>query len=233
VLFSLLFLLAKSILKKTDFEEIIFSLFSFFCLFYLAVISQNLLVEIRYSIILYPLVMILAAIGIFEMTKKRVLLGKLKNLFLSLLILILCIASLWMTKPFYFNYNNMLLPNSRVVADAWGYGGYEAAQYLNSLPGSKQLVVWSDYNGFCQFFVGTCVKGDRDLKNRNRKKEEKPIDYLVKTRRGSILYKEIWEKWESSGSFQKENPVWFLYINNRPDNYVKIYKPNNNFDDNI
>ena len=38
-----------------------------------------------------------------------------------------------------------------------GDGNYEVAQYLNSLPNTTQLNIWSDKRGVCTFFIGNCV----------------------------------------------------------------------------
>ena len=37
-----------------------------------------------------------------------------------------------------------------------GDGSYEAGMYLNSLPNSEELKVWSDRNGVCVVFNGYC-----------------------------------------------------------------------------
>ncbi|MEI9967005.1 MAG: hypothetical protein WDN67_05300 [Candidatus Moraniibacteriota bacterium] len=71
-----------------------------------------------------------------------------------------------------------------MVTGAWGYGGYEAAQVLNALPNAKNLVVWSDYDGFCPFFVGKCMRGTTVKKYGAG--DYRGIDYFVMTRRGKL-----------------------------------------------
>ncbi len=179
------------------------------------------MVDVRYAIVLYPLVMVMAALGIFDLVNVSSRVSKNMAL-VGVFIVLFAVASLWSVKPFYFNYASPLLPQERLVAGAWGYGGYEAAQYLNSLPGAQNLTVWSDYNGFCQFFVGKCVKGNKELKSWT--KEGKTVDYYVKTRRGSIMYEDVWQ---TLGNFQVDlydEPIWQLFIDNRPGNYIKIFK---------
>jgi hypothetical protein len=227
VLLSLLYLLVLAIRGKLLYAKITTYLIMFIGIFYAAVLYQNLLVDIRYSIMLYPVVMILSAMAIEDAVTRCRWLFK-RKIIVSLVIILLSVVSLWQIKPFYFNYANQFLPKNRLIASAWGYGGYEAAQYLNKLPRAEKLIVWSDYNGFCQFFVGTCVKGNRDLEDFNEKADANLIDYYIKTRRGSILYKKIWNKIGLSEKDAKEkHPIWELNIDNRPGNYVKIYKSDN------
>jgi 4-amino-4-deoxy-L-arabinose transferase-like glycosyltransferase len=220
VLVAFGYTLLKTLWKKNEFDKLVFSLFGFIVVFYAAVISQGLMVDVRYAIVLYPLVMVIAALGIFDLVNVG---RKFKNMaWIGLFLVLFATASLWSVKPFYFNYASPLLPQDRLVAGAWGYGGYEAAQYLNGLPGAQNLTVWSDYNGFCQFFVGNCVKGNKELKSWT--KEGKTVDYYVKTRRGSIMYEDVWQ---TLGNFQVDlydEPIWQLFIDNRPGNYIKIFK---------
>ncbi len=205
-----------------------FSLLSFIVLFYLAVISQKLLVNIRYGIILYPVFLLISAYGAFYFYRffaDRFFFAKnwifwviLSGLFLS------GIISLWLAKPFYFNYTNILLPKKHSVATAWGYGGYEAAQYLNSLPNARNMTAWADYEGFCNFFLGKCIRGS------GIKKYEggtfKNIDYYVVTRRGKQLQAKRWNQIKEAKVIEP-NPVWRLFIHNRPNNFIEIYKGKN------
>lgn len=223
-LLAVLFLLGKTIFYKSKFSKIIVLFLFFAASFYLAVLLQNLLVTIRYSIILYPFFLILAAIGVWELFSwKR--LQFIHPVWITTGIIVISFISLWETKPYYFNYTNALLPKATLVADAWGYGGYEAAQYLNSLPGAENLTVWADYNGFCPFFKGKCIKGMKGWKD--RPSEDIIPDYFIKTRRGSIMYKGLWEDISSKylySNYENVDPVWQLAVNGRPKNYIKIIK---------
>jgi len=177
------------------------------------------LATIRYSIMLYPLVATLAAIGIIEILKSF----KLKS-WLSLGIFAIAIwtstLSLKGIEPFYFNYANDLLPKDKVITSAWGYGGYEAALFINhQAPNSKDLIVWADYDGFCPFFSGQCIK-DSDIKWVGFKTTNE-ISYYVVTPRGSAKLKSTWDKIRQNIN---EQPVWTLEIGNRSDNYIRVYK---------
>ncbi len=110
------------------------------------------------------------------------------------------------------------------MTDAWGYGGYEAAEYLNALPDAKNLTAWSDYYGFCEFFVGKCLTAY------NFDKNTISPDYYVLTRRGRIRYWSRYETWEKNSGlvaykyYDTTNPVWELLIDNNKQNYVRVFK---------
>ena len=223
VLLSLLFLWLRSAAKKTAYSTWLF-LSSFFLLaYYAAIISTGLLATIRYSTVVYPLLFFLAAIGIFEfsaMLKKY----KFANHLITFVLILFLSGSLWLTKPFFFDYTNSLLPKNYLITGSWGEGGYEAAQYLNSLPDAKNLTVWADYGGFCEFFVGHCLKiykPDPDTPK---------INYYVLTRRGEIRFMPEHIRWlnpknvDAAKYYRKDDPVWRLDINGRPGNFIKIFK---------
>ncbi|MFZ2778176.1 MAG: glycosyltransferase family 39 protein [Candidatus Moraniibacteriota bacterium] len=220
--FSLLFILGKSSLKSTTHVRIVFSVLFFLVAFYSAVLAQNLLVTIRYNIMLYPFVLLLASIGLWEFFSWKWL-RKISKKMVTVGILIISFWSLWSTKPYYFNYTSDLLPKSRIITDAWGYGGYEAAEYLNALPNAKNLLIWTDYNGYCPFLVGRCVMGKSNGRFKLKEGDTIP-DYFVKTRRGAIMYRGMWDTINAKYLYEKKDPAWELVINGRTKNYVRIFK---------
>ncbi|NTU66680.1 MAG: phospholipid carrier-dependent glycosyltransferase [Candidatus Moranbacteria bacterium] len=224
VFFLLFFVLAKSFWKKTEQAWIVASTAVFIAAFYGAVIYQGLLVNIRYTIMLYPLIFILSAIGIWELFSWKRIAG-IKKEYLTAGLLIIGAASLWSAKPFYFNYTNAFLPQKSLIADSWGYGGYEAAEHLNALPGAEKMVVWADQNGFCPFFKGICIKGDLAYKRNASTGELDKIDYVVRTRRGSVMYADTWKEIKKNiVNYSDAEPVWRISINGRDKNYVEVYK---------
>lgn len=286
VLLSLIFLWIKGIFGKIKNSLLALTLSSFIIIFYLAVIEQGLLLTIRYSIILYPLVMILVAIfiseffaekegetedkkdiplmifswatagflvmlglsryfdsltfaeqGLINITYRRVgeylaglaiilavlaigylifrLLSSpevrgLKRIYVTAALIILSAYYLFAAKPYYFNYTNDFLPKKYIVTAAWGYGGYEAAQFLNQMSNAKELTVWADMYGFCEFFVGKCLHESKVDVNKYK------IDYYFRTLRGSIA--------PNFPHPMEEQAVWELQIDGRPKNFVKLYK---------
>jgi len=105
-----------------------------------------------------------------------------------------------------------------------GDGSYEAAQYLNSLPNAKQLVVWSDKGAFCESFVGLCKVGfhKNDVQGFN-------FNYfIVSTGRKNRSLK-MSGPFEQPVSFTKlyssDSPASFrINIGNRPNDFEKVVK---------
>ncbi len=142
---------------------------------------------------------------------------KVPKIWVFLSIVLISVLHIFLIRPFYFNFTSYLLPKREIITAAWGYGGYEAAQYLNSLPDSKNLIVWSDSHGVCEFFSGECSHASKvDI-------EKLPIDYYVFSLQGQL---------NPNFPHKREGvPVWSLAIDERGKNYIKIYKavPQNNY----
>ncbi|MCX6762097.1 MAG: glycosyltransferase family 39 protein [Candidatus Moranbacteria bacterium] len=212
----------KTIFQKPKYAFLVFVLSAFILIYWLAVTMQGLLVNIRYGIILTPLVLFLAALGIWELSRHK-LFQRVNKVIISLLIIVISLVSIWFIKPFYFNYANALLPRESLITGAWGYGGYEAGQFLNSLPrGSGEILVIADYPGVCPFVQAQCV----DMNNENQGEinsvlsQNKDNVYLVLTRRGQV-------RWGYIGQFisvMKKPPLWELKIDDRPGNFIRVYK---------
>jgi 4-amino-4-deoxy-L-arabinose transferase-like glycosyltransferase len=215
---SILFLWTKAFFGKIKYELLVFLFTLFIAIFYIAVIKQGLLISIRYGIILYPALLTLAALGIIEFFKLEKRTEICKSL-IFLAVIIISFISLWKIKPYYFNYTSDLMPKNSIITGAWGYGGYEAAEYLNSLPNAKDLVIWSDYYGVCPFFVGKCLEAGA-LSNYAKSSSLSSVDYMVATRRGKLQNKNMWHKFDS----YKIKATWSLFIDGREGNFVKIYK---------
>lgn len=201
----------------------IFSLVAFIILFEIASIFSGILNTVRYSVILIPILVLLSSLG-WESFLKKMSKSDYFNFSIITIIFLFSVGITFNAKPFYFNYTNALLSKKQLVSDAWGYGGYEAAQFLNRFPDSENLIVWSDYYGFCEFFKGICI--------RNFKFDQKkyPVDYYVFNRRGEIIYNEKAGHWNEENFSQafhynkRNNPIWNLEIGGREKNYIKIFK---------
>lgn len=225
VLILALFAWTRSIFSKdSPYFFHILSITIFILAYFTASIMMEVASTVRYSIILYPLLAFLAAIGLWT------LIGIIRSqkaylpLILGLCVFILSVASLTFSKPYYFNYTNSLLSKQHLISDAWGYGGYEAAQYLNSLENAENLTIWSDYYGVCEFFKGKCIM------EYNMETGKYSIDYYVLTRRGKIRYFQYNSKWDADNGIKVESyyndpdPLWKLEIGERPENYIKIFE---------
>ncbi len=211
--------------KKTAVTPHVYALFFFFLVYTLLLIYSNILSTPRYSIMLYPLLAYLSALGWARIIS--VLRPTLGRTLALIGILAASLISLALSAPYYFNYTNLLLPRDQMIQDAWGYGGGEAAQYLNSLPDAKNLTVWADYYGVCEFFVGRCLTAYTFDKN-----EIKP-DYYVLTRRGKIRYMSRYPRWERLSGLRAyqyygtPDPAWELHIGDRPGNFIRVVKVEN------
>ena len=217
---ALLFLWAKMIFcKKISFPLISYFLSLFLLIFFLGAFLSDTLATIRYSIILYPIVGILAAIGLFEFVILFTNRFRIK-IIATIAIVAISVFELFSIKPFYFNYTNVLLPKNNIITDSWGYGGYEAAQFLNSQPDAENMTVWSDFFGVCEFFKGKCIT--------KYSYDPNQINYYVLTRRGKIRYQGNKQGVGAKEYYHYENPDWKMYIGERPENYIKIFKSINN-----
>lgn len=216
-LFLMLFAWVKSIFRKSDFDYLLFSFSTFIVVYLLAVTKMGVLVQVRYSIVLYPVALAIAGIGFYEIVKN---LNMRESFVLFIVALSVSYYSVKTIKPFYFNYTSYLLPKNSIISTAWGYGGYEAVDFIKSQGDPKQMKIWTNYYGSCQFFPGKCstegsAKWMKDSEVLN-------IDYVILSQAGMDKNKPGLER--INEIFATDNPVWELDIDNRPDNFVKVYK---------
>jgi len=128
----------------------------------------------------------------------------------SFLLIAFSLVSLLSARPHYFVYTNAFLPDRYLLSTPWGYGGYEAAQYLNALPDAENLVVWADMYGMCEFFEGRCVR-----KQKLKPEEYREVDYLYRTLNGALRPKFPYEYGEQ---------VFRMSIGGQPGNFVKLIR---------
>lgn len=217
-----IFLPSDEYTKNGKFEN--FSFLFYFFFFLIAILLSEILATPRYLILLYPILSILAATTLTEniqfLKNHHLFIGK----YLAPAIILLLAISVFSSQPFYFNYTNSLLPKEKIIHSAWGYGGYEAAQYLNSLPNAQNLLVWSDYYGVCEFFKGRCVAIEY------KAAAGQPFDYAILSHRGRNLYRPEHITWtkkknlQMSAAYADQNPAWSLLIDERPENFIKVVK---------
>jgi hypothetical protein len=214
--------------KKIPHQPMIYFSFIATVIFVGGGMLSDIFVNVRYGLMLYVPYAILATITLTYMLHD-VLPQKFhhKKNFFALLATIVVIQgiTLFDSAPYLFNYESVLLPKKYTVTDSWGYGVYEAAMYLNTLPNARDLIVWSDRDGLCEFFVGKCISPIKiDL-------DHTDIDYFVFTRRGiirkpfSIATSDPQKKVDRDSYYSAEtfaHPAWRLNINDRPGNYIII-----------
>lgn len=210
-------------------KTILLAVFAFVILYLMATYFAKVVTNARYMIFLFPLLALAGALAIDEWVR-RLVPAKLHEkawLALALFFLILGAITLWQLRPFYFSYTNFLLPDEQSIHDSWGHGFYEAAEYLNTLPDAKNLIIWSNSNTVCRFFVGKC------LQSRQIDLAQVTPDYFVMSKRGVIkvrnqpvLKNNPWPKRDTAYYVDKvqNRPDWELLINGRPDNFVNIVR---------
>lgn len=221
-LLLMFFLWIKSLFRKSELDYLVFILSLFIIVYFYAVTKQNLLAEPRYLIVLYPVSLTLAGIGFYELIKGM------KYQYVSILYLLMIgalVSSISSIKPFYFNYTNDLLPKNLTIATSWGYGGYEAVQYISAQGDAKNMKIYSAYYGVCQFFPGKCVM-EGQVKWMNDTSVNN-IDYVVTTPDGTKKNDSALDS--INRVFPLNKPVWELDIDGRPGNFIRVYKnPNKN-----
>jgi len=116
----------------------------------------------------------------------------------------------------------MFLPkNYYIDTKDMGTGSYEAAQYLNTLPNTTKLNVWTDKTGVCYFLLANCYTGF-SLPTHPK------LDYIVvssgrESRTQKLSRPKRNDTLDFSDYYSEDHPAVFkLNIDNRPDQYVKI-----------
>lgn len=200
-------------------------LLTFISFYTIALGFSNILATPRYVILTFPIMALLAAIGMetsWGLLPDRLRTRRYGIIFGSC-IFILSVGSLVSSAPYYANFSNRFLPERSFIAHSWGYGGYEAARYLNTLPDAKNTTIWSDYYGVCEFFVGHCLTAytfSPDL----------APSYYVLTYRGRLRYMSKYDRWEAISGltayeyYDRNDPIFSLSINGKEGNFVKVFK---------
>ncbi|HIE16270.1 MAG TPA: glycoside hydrolase family 28 protein, partial [Bacteroidales bacterium] len=137
--------------------------------------------------------------------------------------------SVYLSSPYYFNYQNIFLPQKFVLTDSWSYGIFEATQYLNSLPDARNMTIWSDRKAACYYFVGNCIMSRKIDANKQLP------DYFIVTRRGVLRHHFKWSDiftapYSVDTIYSDKilsNPLWQFNILDRRENYIKIIDAHN------
>ncbi len=223
----------KTILQKKEtrsFQQSIFFILLFFILFYyFASLLSGVAGTIRYQIILYPLVLIMAGISFMQFSP----LQNKKTFTISFLVLIFfLLLPLYRVKPYYISYVSSLLPNRYYLDHKdMGIGSYAAASYLNSLPNAEKLRIWSDKKGVCVFFVGYCSTESNSKKIRKNNYDY----YVVSSGRKNLISRKFKLRKNKTARnipaieklYSQNNYIHIINPGNRPENFVKIFPVSN------
>jgi len=224
------FFLKRRFVESTALRTSLY-LIIFILLYYIGTTVNNVAAIVRYQIMLFPLAAIIAGITLGQVVR---FLRARYQLHIPSPVLAASIATFLGTltlisTPFPLSYASSFLPASyHTDVKDMGAGSYEAAQYLNSLPDAKNMMIWTDKDGVCKFFVGNCSRGRNYSMLR-----ERGLDYIVvsagrESRTTKMMGGDIAN--EKPGIirfdqyYQKSNPAHEIHINERPTHFVKIFK---------
>lgn len=200
--------------------------------YYLGATVNGVASIIRYQIIIFPLVALLGGIGLFHFARlleRRFALQKDLAVHAMTALVVFVGAYTLATTHFPLSYASSLLPERYYIdLKDMGPGSYEMAEKLNALPDAKNLLVWTDKDGVCQFFVGRCKRG-----NNKEVITDQNIDYVVissarEVRTGHMI-RSSYDKNPTTVVpihlfYEKENPDFEVRINDRPSHYVRAFR---------
>lgn len=217
----------ESVALRTSFYLIIFIL-----LYYLGTTVNNVAAIVRYQIVLFPIAAIIAGITlehILVWIHKRLSVREMPTpVFAASFVAFVGAVTLLFT-PFPLSYASSLLPAKyHIDVKDMGAGSYEAAEYLNTLPDAEHMLIWTDKDGVCKFFVGRCKR------NRNYEALRKDgLDYIVvsagrKSRTTKMMSGDIISSKPGLIRFDqyydRTDPAFAVHVNSRPTHYVKVFK---------
>ncbi len=213
-------------INNTITNIILYSSLIFIVMFIVGSSIGSYVTIMRYQIMLYPIYSIIATSVMLQIFKKK---DEIR--IMTLASIILCILISFQSAPFYLHYNNMLNQKNSVISEAWGYGGYELAQIVNEMPDAENITVWSDREGFNEFFVGKTYWRGKD-----NPFELDDVDYLVLTYGGQKIFTTALYNWNRGSTYfyaheaantpiltyYNMTPVYQININGNCNNYVKL-----------
>jgi 4-amino-4-deoxy-L-arabinose transferase-like glycosyltransferase len=230
ILFAILIYPALSLVRKNE-ENLIVSnsLLSMIFMFLIAAAVGGYWADTRYQIMIFPILSLFVAYILIQVVD----LQKRKTLLMGVVCSMILVSISQIPVRYPYNFTNQLNRNKVNLTEAWGFGGYEAAQYLNNLENSENLTIWVDREGVAEFVNGNVLwRADE-----NPFEYEGSIDYLVLTWGGEKIYRKHGEVHDSeniysntanttpifeyySGQFQKS--IFEKKINGIDSNYVRV-----------
>ena len=228
VLLAFLWALLLNMKQRANYTReatLVLTLSIFMLLYYFGSTVDQVIDTPRYQIVIYPIACIIAALGVASLLQQAKFkkLIPLPTIWTVALLGLLVLPSILLSRPFYFAYASVLLPEQYLLNyKDMGDGSYEAADHLNHLPNPEQLSIWSDKGAVCAVFRGQCTIGfkKKDL-------EGKHFDYFVisvgRQSRSSKLSGGVNNIVNFKTIYHPATPsISNLIINNRPENFVKI-----------
>lgn len=153
----------------------------------------------RYQILLYPIFSIIASIGVSKIVQSEN-----TRKMITLVIIAVSILILLSTAPFYFQFNNALNIRGEGLSDPWGFGGYEIAQYLNQIPNAEHITIYTDREGFEEFFHGYTFF-------RSRTEGIHQSDYLLLSSGGERIFLKSLNMYDDTLSPQTKDYAYYAH----------------------
>ncbi len=222
ILFAVINFFRKKELKRETITAVYVIIFIF--IYYLGSAVNAVTTTVRYQIMVYPLVFVVAAIGISQFLELKNIKKNIPLPAVYLASIIILFFSLQGVKPNFLAYASEILPKKFIVnLKGMGEGSFEAASYLNQLPNAHDMTIWSDKGAVCEAFAGKCFI---DFKKKTF--EENKFDYfVVSTDRRSRTLKlsgSIKNIVDFKNIYASNNYVFNDMIDNNPNDFVKVFK---------
>lgn len=226
VLIFVLFAAGNVFRKKEMRRDTITALYIliFLFIYYLGSAVNSVVTTVRYQIMIYPLIFVMAAIGISQLLENEKIKKVVPLAAVYLVSIIVLAGSLFIVRPNFLAYASEILPNNFIVnLKGMGEGSFEAAQYLNRFPNAHDMTIWSDKGAVCEVFAGKCFVDFKD----NTFKANKIEYFVISTDRRSRSMKFarlMKEKVDFKGLYADEDYIFNEMIANNPNNFVRIFK---------
>jgi len=222
VLFAAVGIFRKKELKRDSIIIIYILIFIF--VFYLGAAANKVVAIVRYQIMVYPLIFVMAAIGLSRFLEDKKIKKYIPLSTAYAAVILLLLASLMFVRPNYLAYASEILPKSFIVnLKGMGEGSFEAANFLNNLPDARNLTIWSDKGAVCEAFAGKCfIDFNREIFRENK------IDYFViSTDRRSRSFKmapAVQKLADIKKIYGSDNYIFNVTIANNPNDFVRVFQ---------
>ncbi len=222
ILFAVGNIFRKKEMKRSAITVVYILIFLF--IYYLGSAVNKVVTTPRYQIMVYPLIFVVGAIGVSQLMELKKVRKYISLPAVYIVSIIVLLGSLFIVKPHFLAYASEILPKKFIVnLKGMGEGSFEAASYLNSLPGAHEMTIWSDKGAVCEVYAGKCLI---DFKEKTFK--ENKIDYFVFStdRRSRSIKRTSMTRGmlDFAKSYKSQNYAFLVIINNNPNDFVKVIK---------
>lgn len=223
------FLLFRKNFWENDRLRLSFYFILFILLYYFGGTINGVAAIVRYQIVLFPLAAIIAGIALSEMFSRAQARWHWSASFSPALPLLVLASGIFIlgTTPHPLSYASSLLPGKYYTdIKDMGPGSYEIAQMLNALPSAEKLVIWTDKDGVCKFFLGVCRRAFSPEVLRGEDYDYIVVSSARQNRTSGIILRRLNthpDYLPLHTYYLRDDPVFTVLINDRPSHYVKAF----------